>query len=192
MPNFATLPVRFKTIALAAVAATASVAAFSTAPVAAHHHSAKKQQANIVQTAMSTGVHETLVAAVKAAGLVDTLSADGALTVFAPTDTAFAKLPDGTVANLVKPENKDALTGILTYHVVGGRITSDMILGYIRNSSDGTARIKTLAGGVLKARLSGETIVVTDGAGRSTAVTTADVSTSNGVVHVTDGVFLPG
>ena len=181
--------------ALAAVSALAilgggSVAMTQTA-TAHHHKTAAKSQPNIVQTAQSTGVHNTLVAAVSAAGLVDTLSADGAFTVFAPTDTGFAKLPEGTVATLVKPENKETLTGILTYHVVGGNITSAMLLNYIEKGN-GTARIKTLAGGILEARLSGDTIVITDGAGRTAAVTSADVMTSNGVIHVTDGVFLPG
>lgn len=186
------IPTKFSKTALLAVIAATGMAVVT--PVAAHHHgsSASQQQTpNIVETAVSTGVHNTLVAAVQAAGLVETLSAPGAVTVFAPTDTAFAKLPDGTVANLVKPESKEALTGILTYHVVGGRITSEMILGYIETGG-GVARIQTLAGGILEARLSGDTIVVTDGAGRATAVTTADVSTSNGIIHVTDGVFLPG
>lgn len=182
----------FKAFTIATAAATGALA-LTVSPATAHnHHSSQpKAQPNIVETAVSTGVHETLVAAVQAAGLVDTLSSPGAFTVFAPTDTAFAKLPDGTVATLVKPENKETLTNILTYHVVGGNITSDMILGYIEKG-DGIARIKTLAGGVLEARLSGDTIVVTDGAGNATAVTQADVATSNGVIHVTDGVFLPG
>lgn len=183
----------FKTAMMAAVAATTGFAAIATSTATAHPSRTSASAApNIVQTAVSTGVHETLVAAVQAAGLVDTLADGGPFTVFAPTDTAFAKLPDGTVAGLVQPENKDALTDILSYHVVGGRITSEMILGYIADSHDGVARIQTLAGGVLEARLSGDTLVVTDGAGRATAVTTADVSTSNGVIHVTDGVFLPG
>ncbi len=188
-----TLTTKFKPALIAAIAATTGIAAIAAAPATAHHHHAAsaQQTPNIVETAQSTGVHGTLVAAVTAADLAGTLSADGALTVFAPTDTAFAKLPDGTVANLVKPENKQALTDILTYHVVGGNITSEMILGYIKNGG-GVARIETLAGGVLEARLSGSTIIVTDGAGRATAVTTADVQTSNGIIHVTDGVFLPG
>jgi uncharacterized surface protein with fasciclin (FAS1) repeats len=147
---------------------------------------------NIVETAQSTGVHTTLVAAVSAAGLADTLASGGPFTVFAPTDAAFAQLPEGTVAELVKPENKETLTSILTYHAVSGNITAEMILGLIAESETGVARIQTLAGGVLEARLSGETVVVTDGAGRTSAVTTADVMTSNGVIHVTDGVFLPG
>ena len=184
----AKLPARAKSVAIAALAATASIATLGAAPVAAHHK--QQQQANIVQTAIGTGVHETLVAAVKAADLVDTLSSPGPFTVFAPTDTGFAKLPEGTVASLVKPENKGTLTSILTYHAVAGRVTSSDLVNLI-NAGGGKATIKTVAGGTLTARLSGKNIVITDGAGRTTAVTTADVNTSNGVVHVTDGVFLP-
>jgi uncharacterized surface protein with fasciclin (FAS1) repeats len=174
-----------------ALAATTGLAAL---PAVAHQHGHHKAAAttapNIVQTAMSTGVHNTLVAAVKAAVLVDTLSSPGPFTVFAPTDTAFAKLPDGTVATLVKPENKGTLTGILTYHAVAGKVTAADLVALIKQQG-GTATLTTVAGGKLKARLSGDKIVITDGAGRATAVTTADVMTSNGVVHVTDGVFLP-
>ncbi|MEO9492271.1 MAG: fasciclin domain-containing protein, partial [Marinomonas sp.] len=186
---------QLKLASLAAVAATSVMAVGSATGALAHNHGHKMvktaEQPNIVETAQSTGVHGTLVAAVTAAGLGDTLSNGGPFTVFAPTDTAFAKLPEGTVATLVKPENKEALTGILTYHVVGGNITAEMIVGYIKGSKDGVARIKTLAGGVLQARLSGDIVVVTDGAGRAAAVTQADVKTSNGIIHVTDGVFLP-
>lgn len=185
-------PKTIKTALIAAVAATTGMAAVATAPVAAHHHGTRAQQApNIVQTAVSTGVHETLVAAVQAADLVDTLSSPGPFTVFAPTDTAFAKLPEGTVATLVRPENKGTLTGILTYHAVAGRVTSKDLVDLI-NQHGGEARIETVSGGTLTARLAGDTIVITDAAGRATAVTTADVNTSNGVIHVTDGVFLPG
>ncbi|QFT76953.1 fasciclin domain-containing protein [Erythrobacter sp. THAF29] len=184
-------PKTIKAVAFAAIAATTGLAAVATAPVAAHHHkSAQKQQANIVQTAMSTGVHETLVTAVKAAGLVDTLSSPGPFTVFAPTDTAFAKLPDGTVATLVKPENRGTLTNILTYHAVAGNVTSADLVQLI-NKHGGSATIDTVAGEKLTARLAGDTIVITDAKGRATAVTQADVQTSNGVIHVTDGVFLP-
>jgi uncharacterized surface protein with fasciclin (FAS1) repeats len=189
MPITANLPTRFRAAALAAVVATASLATLGAAPANANHH-AEKKQANIVETAMSTGVHNTLVAAVKAAGLVDTLSSPGPFTIFAPTDTGFAKLPDGTVATLVKPENKATLTKILTYHAVEGKVTSaDLVNLIVKNH--GLATIKTVAGETLRARLSGNTIVIMDGKGRETAVTTADVMTSNGVVHVTDGVFLP-
>lgn len=174
-----------------ALAATTGLAAL---PAVAHQHGHHKAAAttapNIVQTAMSTGVHNTLVAAVKAAGLVDTLSSPGPFTVFAPTDTAFAKLPDGTVATLVKPENKGTLTGILTYHAVAGKVTAADLVALIKQHG-GTATLTTVSGGKLKARLSGDKIVITDAKGGVTAVTTADVMTSNGVVHVTDGVFLP-
>ena len=184
-------PKNIKAAAFAAIAATTGLAAVATAPaMAGHHKSAQQQQANIVQTAVSTGVHETLVAAVQAADLVDTLSSPGPFTVFAPTDTAFAKLPDGTVATLVKPENKGTLTGILTYHAVAGNVTSADLVKLI-NKHGGEATIKTVAGGTLTARLAGDTIVITDAQGRATAVTQADVQTSNGVIHVTDGVFLP-
>jgi uncharacterized surface protein with fasciclin (FAS1) repeats len=178
---------------LAALAAAAVVAAtgFAALPATAHQHKAEAAAApNIVQTAMSTGVHNTLVAAVKAAGLVDTLSSPGPFTVFAPTDTAFAKLPDGTVATLVKPENKGTLTKILTYHAVAGKVTSADLVALIKKHG-GKATITTVAGEKLTARLSGDKIVITDAKGGATAVTQADVMTSNGVVHVTDGVFLP-
>ena len=178
----------FAALAAAALAATTGLAPL---PAAAHQHKAEAAATpNIVQTAMSTGVHNTLVAAVKAAGLVDTLSSPGPFTVFAPTDTAFAKLPDGTVATLVKPENKGTLTKILTYHAVPGKVTAADLTALI-NKHGGKATITTVAGEKLTARLSGETIVITDAKGGATAVTQADVMTSNGVVHVTDGVFLP-
>ena len=175
--------------ALAALAATTGIAAVSVTPVAAHDHKSKAAP-NIVQTAQGTGVHTTLVAAVQAAGLVDTLSGPGPFTVFAPTDTAFAKLPAGTVSTLVKPANKGQLTTILTYHAVAGNVTSADLIALIKKHG-GSASITTVAGEKLTARLSGETIVITDGKGRATAVTQADVKTSNGVIHVTDGVFLP-
>lgn len=182
-------PKTLKAAAFAAIAATTGLAAISTAPVAAHHHKAKAAP-NIVETAQSTGVHNTLVAAVTAAGLGETLSGPGPFTVFAPTDTAFAKLPDGTVATLVKPENKGTLTNILTYHAVAGRVTAGDLVALI-NKHGGSATIDTISGGKLTARLSGETVVITDATGRAAAVTTTDVMTSNGVIHVTDGVFLP-
>jgi uncharacterized surface protein with fasciclin (FAS1) repeats len=179
------------TLAAAAAGALALTAGFAALPLAAHGHKAAAPAApNIVQVAMSTGDHNTLVAAVKAAGLVDTLSGPGPFTVFAPTDTAFAKLPEGTVATLVKPANKGTLTKILTYHAVAGKVTSTDLVALIKQH-DGEAVIKTIAGGELTARLSGNTIVITDAKGGATAVTKADVVTSNGVVHVTDGVFLP-
>lgn len=186
----------FRTVKAAAIA---GVATLSTAGVALgapalahdHHGEAPRSQPNIVQAAQSTGVHETLVAAVVAADLAGTLSGDGPFTVFAPTDTAFAKLPDGTVAELVKPQNKGTLTSILTYHVVAGDISATDLTRAIRRGH-GSYSFETLSGGQLTARLAGDTIVITDAAGRATAVTQADVDVSNGTIHVTDGVFLPG
>ena len=175
-------------IIAAALAATTGLVA---APALADHHkSAMAAEANIVQTAMSTGVHNTLVAAVKAAGLVDTLSSPGPFTVFAPTDTAFAKLPEGTVATLVKPENKGTLTTILTYHAVAGKVTAGDLVKLI-GANGGKATLTTVQGGKLTAELIGGKVVITDTKGRKTTVVQADVMTSNGVIHVTDGVFLP-
>lgn len=180
---------KLKAAALAAIAATTGLAAM--APVSAHHTTRAQSQPNIVAAAQGTGVHNTLVAAVQAAGLVDTLSSPGPFTIFAPTDTAFAKLPAGTVETLVKPENKGTLTNILTYHAVAGNVSSRDLVKLI-NAHRGAATIETIAGEKLTARLSGDKIVITDAAGRATAVTQADVNVSNGVIHVTDGVFLPG
>ncbi|MDZ4306852.1 fasciclin domain-containing protein [Allopontixanthobacter sp.] len=185
-------PVSLKAIALGTAAVLSAGTIMTAAPALADHHkAAAKAQSNIVQAAMGTGMHNTLVAAVKAAGLVDTLSSPGPFTIFAPTDTAFAKLPEGTVGTLVKPENKTALTNILTYHAVAGEVKAADLIALI-NSSGGTATLTTVAGGTLSARLSGDTVVITDAAGRASAVTTTDVDVSNGVIHVTDGVFLPG
>ena len=188
------IPARFSNLAkaalLAAAVASTSLVAVATAPAEAHGHKRSRAPADLVDTAAKSKVHKTLVTAVKAAGLVDTLKSDGPFTVFAPTDTAFAKLPEGTVASLVQPENKGTLAGILTYHVVPGRVRSTDLVNLI-NSSGGEATIKTVSGGTLTARLSGENIVITDAKGRSTAVTKANVTTSNGVIHFTDGVFLP-
>lgn len=188
-PKTTTPKVTLTAVIAAALAATTGLVA---APALADHHkAAMKAEANIVETAVSTGVHTTLVAAVKAAGLVETLSSPGPFTVFAPTDTAFAKLPAGTVATLVKPENKGTLTSILTYHAVAGKVTAADLIKLI-NDNGGTATITTIAGGTLTAALEDGNVVITDAKGGKTTVVKADVMTSNGVVHVTDGVFLPG
>ncbi|WP_379920534.1 fasciclin domain-containing protein [Erythrobacter sp. R86502] len=174
-------------IAAGLMASTGLVAA----PALADHHMEKKASANIVETAMGTGMHNTLVAAVKAAGLVDTLSGPGPFTVFAPTDAAFGKLPAGTVDTLVKPENKGTLTTILTYHAVPGKVTSADLVKMI-NDNGGKATITTVQGGTLTAMLEGGKVVITDAKGGKTTVAKADVMTTNGVIHVTDGVFMPG
>lgn len=145
---------------------------------------------NIVQNASAAPNLTTLVAAVKAAGLVDTLMSAGPFTVFAPTNTAFEKLPEGTVGTLVRPENKGTLTKILTYHVVAGKLSAKDIVAAIKQGG-GSASLTTVAGEQLSARLSGNSVVITDGKGGQSAVTTADVFQSNGVVHVIDSVLLP-
>jgi uncharacterized surface protein with fasciclin (FAS1) repeats len=145
---------------------------------------------NIVQNAVNSQDHTTLVAAVKAAGLVDTLSGPGPFTVFAPTNEAFAKLPAGTVDTLLKPENKDQLVKVLTYHVVAGRVTSKQLIGMIKRGG-GKAELKTVSGGTLTASLDMGKVVLTDEKGGKSTITIADVYQSNGVIHVVDSVVLP-
>lgn len=145
---------------------------------------------HIVQNASNSKDHTTLVAAVKAAGLVDTLSGKGPFTVFAPTNEAFEKLPAGTVDTLVKPENKKKLTGILTYHVVPGKMTSTDLAKAIK-AGNGTASLKTVNGEKLTAKMDGESIELTDSKGGTATVTIADVMQSNGVIHVIDTVAMP-
>jgi uncharacterized surface protein with fasciclin (FAS1) repeats len=144
----------------------------------------------IVANAVNSPIHKTLVAAVKAGGLVDTLNGPGPFTVFAPTDDAFAKLPAGTVETLVKPENKDTLVKILTYHVVAGKITSKQLEKMIKKGG-GKATLKTVQGEDLTASMSGSNIILTDAKGGTSTITTADVMQSNGVIHVIDTVLMP-
>jgi uncharacterized surface protein with fasciclin (FAS1) repeats len=144
----------------------------------------------IVENAVNSRDHTTLVAAVKAAGLVDTLSGAGPFTVFAPTNAAFAALPAGTVETLLRPENKAMLQGILTYHVVPGRLTASDLMAQIR-AGGGTAQLRTVQGGTLTARMQGDSVVLVDAKGGTAAVTQADVLQSNGVIHVTNAVSLP-
>jgi uncharacterized surface protein with fasciclin (FAS1) repeats len=145
---------------------------------------------NIIENAVNSKEHTTLVAAVKAAGLVETLSGAGPFTVFAPTNAAFAKLPDGTVDGLLKPESKDALTGVLTYHVVAGRVSAADVVAAIKKGG-GKFVAKTVAGGDLTFSLKGKKVQITDASGGKAFVTIADVNQSNGVIHVVDGVLLP-
>ena len=144
----------------------------------------------IVENAVNSPIHTTLVAAVKAGGLVDTLNSPGPFTVFAPTNDAFGKLPAGTVQTLVKPENKDTLDKILTYHVVAGRISSKELEKMIKKGN-GKAMLKTVQGEDLTASMSGKNIVLTDAKGGMSTITTADVFQSNGVIHVVDTVLMP-
>jgi uncharacterized surface protein with fasciclin (FAS1) repeats len=145
---------------------------------------------DIVSNAVNSADHTTLVAAVKAAGLVETLQSPGPFTVFAPTNEAFAKLPAGTVETLLKPENKETLTRVLTYHVVAGKMSSRDLWKAIK-AGNGTAKLKTVSGGWLKASVSGKDILLTDEKGGMSKVTIADVNQSNGVIHVVDSVLLP-
>lgn len=178
----------FTALAAAALAATTGLVAVPA--LADNHGSHASATPNIVETAVSTGSHNTLVSAVKAAGLVDTLSSPGPFTIFAPTDAAFLKLPEGTLASLAQPENKDKLTAVLTYHAVAGKVTAGDLIKLI-NDNGGKATITTVQGGTLTAMIDDGKVVITDAAGGKTTVTQADVMTSNGVIHVTDGVFLP-
>ena len=189
-----TISNQLKAAAAASVLAMGGLAIATATPALADHHKAKPAQVqkNIVETAVGTGVHETLVAAVQAADLVDTLASPGPFTVFAPTDDAFGALPDGTVSTLLKPENRHDLQDILKYHVVAGRVPASALSAAIEKNG-GTYSFQTVAGEELTASFSGENnIVITDGAGRTSTVTMADVKTTNGVIHVTNGVFLPG
>jgi len=144
---------------------------------------------NIVENAVNSKDHTTLVAAVKAAGLVETLESTGPFTVFAPTNEAFDKLPKGTVEMLVKPENKVKLTGILTYHVVSGRLDSKELARLIV-AGNGTAELTTVEGGKLWVMMKGKKIILKDETGAMAAVTIKDVYQSNGVIHVIDHVVM--
>ena len=185
------------TLAVSALAITALP--ISGAVYAKHHakkgHSMKKKTApkptkNIVETAVATPDLSTLVAAVKAAGLVETLASPGPFTVFAPTNAAFGKLPAGTVETLVQPANKGTLTSILTYHVVSGKFTAKDVLAAI-SAGGGKAELTTVNGGTLTASLRGKQLVLTDAKGGMSTVAMADIMNTNGVVHVIDTVVMP-
>jgi len=145
---------------------------------------------DIVDNAVNSQDHTTLVAAVKAAGLVATLKSKGPFTVFAPTNEAFDKLPAGTVESLLKPENKAMLTKVLTYHVLAGKFDSNAITRQIK-AGNGKASLKTVSGDMLTAWMDGSTLVLTDEKGGQSRVTIANVYQSNGVIHVVDSVLLP-
>ena len=145
---------------------------------------------NIIENALNSKDHTTLVAAVKAAGLVETLEGAGPFTVFAPTNEAFNMLPSGTVETLLKPENKEKLICILTYHVVAGRLDSKALADQIK-AGNGTAELKTVAGGKLWAMMKGKNLILKDENGGMAMVTIKDVYQSNGVIHVIDHVLLP-
>ena len=146
---------------------------------------------NIVQNAVNSKDHTTLVAAVKAAGLVDTLSSPGPFTVFAPTNKAFGKLPKGTVETLLKPENKKMLTNVLTYHVVAGRLSANDLMNAAKRDG-GQTKLKTVEGEELTVAANGNTLTVWDSKGGRSTITIRNVFQSNGVIHVVDSVLLPG
>ena len=186
-----------KTLTIVALASAAMIGSTAIAGMKKHSMSnpmvggaAMFTTKNIVENAVNSKDHTTLVAAVKAAGLVETLSGPGPFTVFAPTNAAFGKLPAGTVETLVKPENKDTLTGILTYHVVSGRVTSADLAKLIK-AGKGSASLATVNGGKLTAKMMGKNIVLVDAKGGKSTVTIANVMQSNGVIHVVDSVLLP-
>ncbi|TLP77307.1 fasciclin domain-containing protein [Maribacter sp. ACAM166] len=146
---------------------------------------------NIIENAVNSKDHTTLVAAVKAAGLVETLQGDGPFTVFAPTNSSFEKLPKGTVETLLMAENKAKLQSVLTYHVVAGKISALDLIKMIKEGK-GKAELTTVNGGKLTAMLKGKNVELKDAAGNMSMVTIADVNQSNGVIHVVDSVVLPG
>ncbi|MDJ0644609.1 MAG: fasciclin domain-containing protein [Flavobacteriaceae bacterium] len=149
-----------------------------------------KGPGNIVEVAVGNADFSTLVAAVKAAGLVETLSGEGPFTVFAPTNAAFGKLPEGTVESLLKPESKDALTGILTYHVVSGKFKAADVVQAIKDNN-GSFTVATVQGGSLTASIDGDSVILTDSKGNKSKVVITDVGASNGVIHAIDTVVMP-
>ena len=177
----------FGVVALALVALAAPASAQESVWVGGE---AMYDTRDIVDNAVNSADHTTLVAAVKAAGLVDTLKGGGPFTVFAPTNAAFAMLPAGTVDSLLLPENKGMLTGVLTYHVVPGRIDAKGLAKMIKKG-DGMATLTTVQGGTLTAMMDGKRVAIKDAAGNVAYVTTADVYQSNGVIHVVDHVLMP-
>ncbi|KWV14873.1 fasciclin domain-containing protein [Xanthomonas translucens pv. translucens] len=189
-------------LALAGLVSLPAMAA--TSPAAMHDHAAMTEAKpnpmvggapmyatkDIIDNAVNSKDHTTLVAAVKAAGLVDTLKGAGPFTVFAPTNAAFAALPAGTVDTLLKPENKAKLTQVLTYHVIAGKLDATTLLAQIK-AGGGSAKLTTVQGEPLIAKTRGGKVTLTDAKGHTAQVTTADVMQSNGVIHVVDKVLMP-
>jgi uncharacterized surface protein with fasciclin (FAS1) repeats len=178
---------KFASFSLAIIMSAVSVAAMADVMVGG---AAMLPTKDIIDNAVNSKDHTTLVAAVKAAGLVETLKGPGPFTVFAPTNAAFAALPVGTVDTLLKPENKGTLTNILTYHVVAGKVDAAS-LGKMIMEGKGMASFKTVNGGTLTAKMNGSKAMIMDEKGGTATVTIADVYQSNGVIHVIDKVLLP-
>lgn len=174
---------------LAATAIAIATPAFAENPMVGG--AAMFETKNIVENAVNSKDHTTLVAAVKAAGLVDTLMSDGPFTVFAPVNMAFAALPEGTVETLLKPENKGTLTKVLTSHVVAGNWSTAQIAAQARASADGFYHFNAVSGDALSAQAKGNKLYIYDESGQAAMVTISDVNQSNGVIHVIDTVLLP-
>jgi len=167
-------------------------AVVETPPVEEVEEAVVEASNTIVAVAAGTDDLSTLVAAVTAAGLVDTLNSDGPFTVFAPPNSAFEKLPEGTVASLLVPDQKDALTGILTYHVVSGEVMAADLVAAIGAEEDGTLKITTVNGAILTASIVDGAPILTDAAGNTSSIIATDIDASNGVVHLIDTVVMPG
>lgn len=181
---------RFNSIATLSLMAALCTVSFPTSAQVIVGGAPMYASKDIVDNAVNSKDHTTLVAAVKAAGLVDTLKGPGPFTVFAPTNEAFAALPAGTVDTLLKPENKGKLTAVLTYHVVAGRMDASALMAAIK-AGGGMATLKTVEGDPLTVTASGAKVLVKDESGNTATVTIADVVQSNGVIHVVDKVLLP-
>jgi uncharacterized surface protein with fasciclin (FAS1) repeats len=178
-----------KKLLIAAVGLMLTVSAYAQSPVTVGGAPMYPNK-NIIENAVNSKDHTTLVAAVKAAGLVETLSGKGPFTVFAPTNAAFDKLPAGTVDNLVKPENKATLTSILTYHVVAGKLSAKDVAAAIK-AGKGKAELTTVQGNKLTASMEGKDVILTDAKGNKSKITIFDVNQSNGMIHVIDTVVMP-
>lgn len=176
-------------IATAAAALTIATTAYAENPMVGG--AAMFETKNIVENAVNSADHTTLVAAVKAAGLVETLQSPGPFTVFAPVNDAFAALPAGTVETLLMPENKDMLVKVLTAHVVAGDWSAAEIARQARASSDGFYHFNTVSGDALSAQVKGNNVYILDESGNASMVTIADVNQSNGVIHVVNSVLVP-
>ena len=179
--------IKLSTLALALVMSASTITAIAQVTVGGAPMYASK---DIIDNAVNSKDHTTLVAAVKAAGLVETLKGPGPFTVFAPTNAAFAALPAGTVDTLLKPESKPTLTKVLTYHVVSGKMDATALMAAVK-AGNGKAMLKTVSGGTLTATSNGSAVMVMDESGGTANVAIADVIQSNGVIHVVDKVLLP-
>jgi len=176
------------------IAATTATLALGTAAYASNPMvggAPMLEERNIVENAVNSPIHTTLVAAVQAAGLVDTLQSDGPFTVFAPVNDAFAALPEGTVETLLMPENIEMLQKVLTAHVVAGDWSAADIIAEARSSSDGFYHFNAVSGDALSAQVVGGNVYIIDESGNASQVTVADVDQSNGVIHVVDAVLVP-